>query len=173
MGLRSKNHAKTVRWQNAIQLPPPEEIEEIVLEEPNKVDNQEDVIQESIVDDISEVDLPPIVEEHKLQQGDIINFEGNLLVVDHVENEIVTANNPAIEIVAPAKDVSYIDTIVDTSPNDLVGKVVENRSTGIREVVVGWGKYEWPHDITYIALGNSGRVDYNIFKVLFKIEKSS
>ena len=163
MGLISKNHAKTVRWQNAIQLPPPEEIEEIVLEEPNKVDNQEEALEDIAPEEISSTTS----EDHELQRGDIVSFEGNLFVVDHVENEVITASNPSMAVTTSPEALYYIDTIVDISPNDLVGKVVENRSTRIREVVVGWGKYEWPHDITYITLGNSGRVDYNIFKVLF------
>ena len=68
MGLRSKNHAKTVRWQNAIQLPPPEEIEEIVLEEPNKVDNQEEVLEDITHEEISST----MAEDHELQRGDIV-----------------------------------------------------------------------------------------------------
>lgn len=169
MGLRLKSRAKTVRWQDAIQLLPPEKIEEMVSEEPSKVENQEEVLE-----DVAQKEIPSTTaEDRELQQGDIVSFEGNLFVVDHVEDNLVVASNPSMEVTTSPETLSYIDTIVDISPNDLVGKIVENRSTGIREVVVGWGKYGWPHDITYITLGNSGRVDFNIFKVLFKIEKSS
>jgi hypothetical protein len=109
MGLRSKNHAKTVRWQNAIQLPPPEEIEEIVLEEPNKVDNQEEVLEDIAHEEISSITAV----DHELQRGDIVSFEGNLFVVDHVENEVITASNPSMEVTTSPETLSYIDTIVD------------------------------------------------------------
>lgn len=55
------------------------------------------------------------------------------------------------------------------SPNDLVGKVAVHIESGIREVVVGWGVYSWPHQSAYITLGDSGRIPFNFFKEFFEV----
>ena len=120
MGIRSKNHAKTVRWQNAIQLPPPNEIEDVILDE----------------EDSEEVQTSPPEEEPKI------------VILEEFSED--------------AKEK------VDSSPNQYVGKIYTNRMNGSKELVVGWGMYEWPHEVVYVTLGDSGRLPLDIFKMYFE-----
>lgn len=111
------------------------------------------------IQEIIQLPEPSIIEE--ILEESISNVEEPSLKDSDSQQQVVLEN--------AEESAGSVENKSSYSPNDLVGKVAVHVESGLKEVVVGWGVYNWPHESVYITLGDSGRVPYRFFEEFFEV----